>query len=62
MNKALCCKVGCRKDAVWQIWTGNTPDDYTEACQVHVGDLLLPGVQNDLHPIPETPSEEPARE
>lgn len=58
-RKRFCCKLDCLEAPVWQIWTGNTPDDFTEACQAHVGELLLKGKTNTLHPIvDEEPTEE----
>lgn len=30
----------CWLPAKWDIWTGATPDDYTQACDEHVGSLL----------------------
>lgn len=36
----MCCKIGCEAAAVWQIFDGPNPEDYTEACTPHVGDLL----------------------
>jgi hypothetical protein len=36
----MCCKLDCNQRAEWQIFDGPNPEDYTEACTAHVGDLL----------------------
>lgn len=48
---ARCCKVGCDRLADWQICWGDSPDDYTEACGEHVGDLLEPDAENRIYPL-----------
>jgi len=43
----------CKDDAEWTITFGPGPDDYTEACTPHVGDMLTPDVANIVMPIAE---------
>ena len=38
--KRYCCRMGCDKPAEWQIWHGDTPDDYTESCTECIGQML----------------------
>lgn len=38
--KPKCCKIGCDKDAKWQIVYGASTDDVTESCAEHIDDLL----------------------
>ena len=43
MPRPICCEMECTEDAEFDIWTegiGVDPDDNTQACRVHVGDLL----------------------
>lgn len=44
-----CCLLLCPRQADWEIWYGNTPDDYTHACTKHVGRLLETDVENRVH-------------
>ena len=37
---SMCCKIGCNKSAKVSIYYGTSPDDYTESCLEHIGDLL----------------------
>ena len=46
-----CCVIDCEKDAEWQIVYGSTPDDYTEACTEHVGEMLEPDKENTVYPV-----------
>lgn len=41
-----CCQLGCPEKAEFVIRWGNAPDDYTESCYTHVGELLSPGEAN----------------
>ncbi len=40
----------CTKKAEWEINYGRSPDDYTHACEAHVGELLSVGV-NTVFPF-----------
>ena len=35
-----CCSIDCEKPATWQAWDGPMLDDYTEACDDHLGHFL----------------------
>jgi len=39
----------CRKKAEWTIIHGLSPDDYTEACTDHVGDLLTDAKEHRIY-------------
>lgn len=41
---------GCTATAEWTIHTGPSPDDATEACTAHVGELLAAG-SNTVYPL-----------
>ena len=41
----------CTNAAEWTITFGPGPDEYTEACTAHVGDMLVPDVANIVLPI-----------
>lgn len=47
-----CCKLECGADAKWQIVTGASPDDYTESCTAHVGDLLTDAPAHSVYRLP----------
>jgi hypothetical protein len=47
----MCCKLGCEASAQWRIYDGEKPDDYTEACTAHVGDLLSDAPEHRIYPI-----------
>jgi hypothetical protein len=61
MKERWCCYIDqasgapCIQDAQWQICYGRTTDDFTEACEEHVGELLEEGVVNHVYPIDVTP-------
>lgn len=43
-NEAVCCFItsdgkGCEKKAEYAIYYGTSPDDYTESCSSHIGEL-----------------------
>lgn len=46
-----CCYVGCDKDAEWTLVEGPGPDDWTEACTAHVGDLLTDAKETRVYPL-----------
>lgn len=63
-KKSHCCYIApysdskghgdqCKADAEWTITFGPGPDDYTEVCTAHVGDMLVPDVANIVLPIAE---------
>lgn len=40
-SMAICCHIDCDKEAEFEIqWNPPTPDNYTQACEGHVGALL----------------------
>lgn len=41
---------GCQNDAAWQIWYGNGPDDNTESCTTHVGEILTDAAEHRIYP------------
>lgn len=49
--KPTCCHTNCDEDAQWQIFDGPTPDDYTESCTAHVGELLSDAAEHRVYPI-----------
>lgn len=51
-----CCYIGeagddCSKPAEWTIVHGPMPDDYTEACTRHVGDVLTDSDEHRIYPL-----------
>ena len=36
----VCCYLTCPEKADWTITWGPSPDDYTESCTAHIGELL----------------------
>ena len=40
--------IGCGKKAKWEINYGPSPDDFTHACEKHVGELLEEGKINTV--------------
>lgn len=46
--------VGCGKNAEWEIWSGNSPDDSTDSCTEHVGEMLTDAPEHKIYPINET--------
>ena len=63
-KKSYCCHIApysaskghgdqCKNDAEWTITFGPGPDEYTEACTAHVGELLVPDVGNIVLQIEE---------
>ena len=61
MGKRKCCCIPdqnkldqpCGKDAEWEIWSGDTPDDFTDACTEHVGDMLTDAPKHTIYQINE---------
>lgn len=47
----MCCKLGCEHKAEWRIFNGPGPEDYTEACTPHVGELLSDAPEHRVYPI-----------
>ena len=35
-----CCKIECDADAEYEIRSGPRPDDSTDSCSTHIGELL----------------------
>lgn len=48
--KPFCCKIGCQKEAEWDIEQEKGTDLPTQACTDHVGELLMDGA-NWVTPI-----------
>lgn len=46
-----CCEIDCLKPAEWTIVSGSSPDDYTEACTLHVGELLCDAAEHKVYPL-----------
>ena len=61
MDKRLCCCIPdqtkqdeqCQNLATYQIWWGNTPDDFTESCATHLEEMLDDHVSFTVLRIPE---------
>ena len=51
-KKPFCCKIGCEKDAEYQIIFGHTTDDYTESCLEHIPDLMTDAVEHTVVKAP----------
>jgi hypothetical protein len=53
MPQRICCKVGCEKPALFEIWYMPSPDPYssTDACQEHVGDLMTDKNEHHIYRI-----------
>ncbi len=53
--KRFCCKIGCDKDAEWQIYYGEgiSPDDSTgcDSCSDHLGELLTDAPVHYIYPV-----------
>ena len=47
----MCCQIQCEQKAEWQIYDGPNPEDYTEVCTAHVGDLLGDAPEHRVYPI-----------
>lgn len=53
-----CCYVDqqtdarCGSTAGWEIWHGHGPEDNTQACTVHVGELLTDAPEHTIVPTP----------
>ena len=51
-----CCYIGevtkveCGNEAEWQIWYGESPDDSTESCTRHVGEMLTDAPEHRIYP------------
>jgi hypothetical protein len=41
----------CPHDAEWRIEHGEAPDDYTESCTEHVGEMLTDAALHRIYPI-----------
>lgn len=41
----------CPNKAGWTIVHGETPDDYTESCTEHVGEMLTDAPVHQIYPI-----------
>lgn len=52
-NNGLVLSLGCEQPAKWQIWSGPAPDDCTESCTEHVGEMLTEAAQHRVYPIEE---------
>jgi len=50
-KKEPCCKVGCEKEAEWEIYADGVPD--TTACTEHVGELLTDAKEHRIFRLKE---------
>lgn len=54
-KEPMCCDPSCDQRAAWTIWgnlpAGNPDENYTEACDAHVGGLLYAGYENRIFPV-----------
>lgn len=41
----------CGSAAAWQVWHGPSPDDYTETCTTHIGEILTDAPEHRIYPI-----------
>lgn len=48
---SVCCFITCNKAATWQAWDGPQHDDYTEACDDHLGHLLSEKPEHRVWPL-----------
>lgn len=48
--RSWCCKIDCGAKAEWTIVHGEKPDDYTESCTAHVGELLTNAPEHRIYP------------
>jgi len=52
-----CCYIApmlglqCGHSAEWRICWGATPDDYTESCTRHVGEMLTDAPEHRIYPL-----------
>jgi hypothetical protein len=46
----MCCKLDCSQSAEWVIYDGDRPEDYTECCTMHVGELLSDALEHRIYP------------
>ena len=52
-----CCYIGpksgfqCGNDPEWRIVWGDGPDDYTESCTRHVGEMLTDALEHRIYPL-----------
>lgn len=45
-----CCLIDCKNLPEWEIRYSDRPDDYSQACFAHVGELLVDST-NTVYPI-----------
>lgn len=65
-NIPMCCYLEgghsngarCERSAQWTIVFGETPDDYTEACSAHVGELLTDAPEHRIYPLSQMDAQE----
>lgn len=56
-NKQQCCFIQpgterqCEILASWRIVHGSGPDDYTESCTQHVGEMLADAPEHRIYPL-----------
>ena len=51
-REAVCCEPDCLQPANWELRDGTGPDDYTHACDGHIGSLLRPDVETFVRHTP----------
>ena len=60
MHTRNCCLIGCELLAEWVIVYGLSPDDYTEACTAHDGQLLTDAKEHRIYHIGDAKGERDA--
>ena len=47
-NHPYCCKLGCEKDAEFEITHGPRHEDYTHSCLEHIPDLMTNAPRHEI--------------
>lgn len=50
-DERKCCALGCGLQARWLIEYGDTPDDFTDSCTLHIGELLTDKPEHRIYPL-----------
>ncbi len=51
MTDKQCCVFGCHKEADYEMWFGDMPDDYTFTCHEHIPELITDADRHILYTI-----------
>lgn len=49
-EKPHCCFLGCQNKAEWTLWYGETPDDFTQSCTKHLGEMMTDAPETRVCP------------